>query len=534
MDETLRRSDAGRYKIEQLLDLVSVGQIRIPRFQRGLKWTAGDVEKLFDSIYRGFPIGTLLFWRRHAEAARITIGPLTIEAPAVSEALWVVDGQQRITSLAATLLPSPEHAYDPRFELSFDLAQERFVRRTSGEEAEERLPIRDAFNLQRVLSWLRERDLPASYQDRAFRLADRLRNYEIPAYIVSTDDESSLRQIFDRTNTFGKRMTRAEVFHALHSAGVSPEQTDLRTLAEEVGALGFGNLDDNTLLFCVLAQRHPDVLRDFHSEFGQSEDLGDTFAATRTAIQRSIEFLQFEADVPHFSLVPYQHLTVGLVRFFGLHPEPDEVVRVLLRRWFWRAATQGPIARLGTTGTLRTTTQAINGDSAYHSVQSLLQLTGSPARNPQLTTFRWNTADVRIAVAALASLQPRDPATNESISVTNAIESLGRDSLVTFVAPKFSNVAKTAANRVFLSPDSSTRESDVQLAFASADKEVLQSHAISANAAQFLIEGAISEFLNERAQALGEHIANFVSARAEWERPQLPSLRALLAEDADE
>ena len=80
-----------------------------------------------------------------------------------------------------------------------------------------------------MLSWLRERNLDDEVRERAFRLADHLRNFEIPAYIVTSDDEAALRQIFDRTNTFGKQMTRAEVFHALNTStrpGIATNQTD--------------------------------------------------------------------------------------------------------------------------------------------------------------------------------------------------------------------------------------------------------------------------------------------------------------------
>ena len=77
------------------------GRVRIPKFQRPLRWDAKDVLSLLDSVYRGYPIGTLLFWRRPAEADPIVHGTVSIAAPAVTDALWVVDGQQRIISLIA-------------------------------------------------------------------------------------------------------------------------------------------------------------------------------------------------------------------------------------------------------------------------------------------------------------------------------------------------------------------------------------------------------------------------------------------------
>ncbi|WP_462186594.1 DUF262 domain-containing protein, partial [Frankia sp. CcWB2] len=85
VDESSRRSDAARFKIEELLDNARHGQIRIPRFQRGLRWMSSDVEKLFDSIYKGFPIGTLLFWRRAPPAGTMEIGPIRIAANARSD-----------------------------------------------------------------------------------------------------------------------------------------------------------------------------------------------------------------------------------------------------------------------------------------------------------------------------------------------------------------------------------------------------------------------------------------------------------------
>lgn len=102
----------------------------MPHFQRGLRWKSSNVVELFDSIYRGYPIGSLLFYKRPAEAERLSVGPLTVDAPETSEAWWVVDGQQRVTSLAACLarpvpLPDKPSKEDP-FVLYFDAEDQRF------------------------------------------------------------------------------------------------------------------------------------------------------------------------------------------------------------------------------------------------------------------------------------------------------------------------------------------------------------------------------------------------------------------------
>ena len=104
-----------RPRVEQIRPVELVvwarrGRLRIPSFQRSFRWDRDDVVKLFDSVLRGYPVGTLLMWQRPAAAARLEIGPLKIDAPEAVDAYWVVDGQQRVTSLVGALAASPEWA----------------------------------------------------------------------------------------------------------------------------------------------------------------------------------------------------------------------------------------------------------------------------------------------------------------------------------------------------------------------------------------------------------------------------------------
>ena len=358
MPSGLEQTQASSYAIHELIALVENGIIRIPHFQRGQRWGPGDVAKLFDSIYKGYPIGTLLLWKRPAPATEMIlgnqrIGIIRIQAPARTDALWVVDGQQRITALATALLPMDGTIGTMRA-LYFDLDKERFGWRPSSPR-DAHLPVREAYKLPRVMAWLRERNLDEPLQDRAFKLADRLRNYRIPSYAVEAEvegDMAPLREVFDRINTFGKRMNRAEVFQALTASDTQGER-DLRQLTDDIAARGFGTVAENTLVLCVLSVRGPNVLRDFRAEFaGGSSQLTKTIDHADTAINGAITFLRDDAGVPHFDLVPYQHLLVTLVRFFALHKNPTDWDLVLLRRWYWRAALHGPLPKLGATGTL--------------------------------------------------------------------------------------------------------------------------------------------------------------------------------------
>src|SRR2546427_2270147 len=67
--------------------------LNVPEFQRKYAWQAPQVADLVDSLCRGYPIGTLLLWESAYDSPRSALGEQ-------GRKLWIVDGQQRVTSLA--------------------------------------------------------------------------------------------------------------------------------------------------------------------------------------------------------------------------------------------------------------------------------------------------------------------------------------------------------------------------------------------------------------------------------------------------
>ncbi len=88
------------YSLSTLLEEIDRGEIALPDIQRPFVWKPAKVRDLFDSMYRGFPIGHLLFWATGAEMGARRIGTHPHEA---APRLMIVDGQQRLTSLYAVL-----------------------------------------------------------------------------------------------------------------------------------------------------------------------------------------------------------------------------------------------------------------------------------------------------------------------------------------------------------------------------------------------------------------------------------------------
>jgi len=81
------------------------GTIKIPQFQRDFVWSKARSALLLDSIVRGFPIGTFILWKTTERLRSIrNIGDLLLPDTSAGDAIkYVLDGQQRLTSLFVTL-----------------------------------------------------------------------------------------------------------------------------------------------------------------------------------------------------------------------------------------------------------------------------------------------------------------------------------------------------------------------------------------------------------------------------------------------
>jgi hypothetical protein len=92
------------YDLNSLIKFVELGEIGLPDIQRPFVWPNAKVRDLFDSMYRGYPVGYLLFWQNSLTEPARTIGADDKQKP---PRLLIVDGQQRLTSLYAVIQDVP-------------------------------------------------------------------------------------------------------------------------------------------------------------------------------------------------------------------------------------------------------------------------------------------------------------------------------------------------------------------------------------------------------------------------------------------
>jgi hypothetical protein len=101
MAETLYKDTT--YTVSLLVQSIGLGKVALPDIQRPFVWQAAKVRALFDSMYKGFPVGYLLFWETGADPGARQIG---VDTKAAVPNSLIVDGQQRLTSLFAVMTGS--------------------------------------------------------------------------------------------------------------------------------------------------------------------------------------------------------------------------------------------------------------------------------------------------------------------------------------------------------------------------------------------------------------------------------------------
>jgi len=494
------------FSVATLLEAIRKGRVRIPRFQRGFRWNDEDRRQLFDSLQAGYPVGTLLLARGEAPADRMALGGYAVEVPAVSDALWVVDGQQRLSTLAMALLEDHSGAFRPIF---FDLEQNRFVVGTRRRAPPPHwVPAHVLASSSTLNRWLRESSVSDLLSDRADDIARRVREYTLPAYLVPYDgrDDTLLKEIFARINRRGRSLESYEVFQALH-AGVQGEKGPMDRVRDDLTRLGFGTIEHRYIERAAIAVLEKgDPGRSLQEQVA-GEAVPALFERVSSSLALAIEFLAGDVGVPHIDLLPYSGALFTLARFFALHPKPHARNRELLCRWFWRGTLSADHKTDNSTD--RPKWQAIAPDE-HASIQKLLRLlppVGLSDLPTGLQSYRRGNARVDIELLAMYALGPRmlvgeEKGVELSVSSLRAAESTFPLQLVD-VPP---GVDKTTA-LFLLHP----RVSIETLREQAPDESLLASHAIDRAAFQLLLEGDTVQFCAHRAEALVRHLRAFLT-----------------------
>ncbi|MCC5899249.1 MAG: DUF262 domain-containing protein [Phormidium sp. BM_Day4_Bin.17] len=526
--------------VEGLVRELKRGLIRVPDFQRPLRWESGDVKLFFDSIYQGYPVGSFLMRRAYAPAFVIRYGPVRVDAPESNSALWVVDGQQRLTALTAGLARDEEMPTTPDdpWVLYFDAREQIFhVPPRSGIFPSTWVPITQLLDASALSEWVFnwEHAKYSELRKSVFEAGSRIRQYEIPLYVVETGDEKLLRDIFYRINDSGKRMKWEDVHGALFGRK-SDEPSTLSGLADNLKTLGVGRPSESQLLSAIIAFKGLDPTQSISKHYRRDpEILRDAVSEALPALRQVLIFLKTQAEIHHLRLLPRSLPFFVLTKFFGLYPEPNSRTISLLVRWTWR--TLLGIKSIDERTLLRRSLGAIEGNEAERTMQKMLgeipKTKGSGFALPQ--KFDARAADSRIVLVALSSLHPLNPENGKPIDIADLIEEYDLNAFQKIISGG-TEVTYGPSNRILLSPIvKGVRKEIIDLIDREgSNSKILKSHCIDKNAAELLGRGEHDEFLSCRRKLLTETVNSFGSRLAAWDMNDRPSIDYILQKTGEE
>nr|WP_269112169.1 DUF262 domain-containing protein [Delftia acidovorans] len=335
-----------------MLQRISEGEVRVPAFQRDFVWEPDRVQFLMDSIYKGYPIGTVLFWRTKEKLLHDRdVGPFTLPNPKAQYPIdYVLDGQQRLTSIFSTFQSELQKNPDSKVkwvDIYFDLhakpdAQDsQFVALEDSEVRDHHVPLRYLFDVTKWAAYTRKISDPGT-----LAILDSLqalfKEAQIPVETVETEEHSKIAIIFERINRGGVPLDTYQLLSAWTWSGDFDLRKRFEELTIELDEVGYFDLHDDPdlLLKCCAA-----VIRNDASAHAivdlKGAEVRDAFQTFRTGLLGAIDFLRRDIGAASLKVLPYKSMIIPLVRCFatdkaaGFHPNAAQ--RKALRKWFWHS-----------------------------------------------------------------------------------------------------------------------------------------------------------------------------------------------------
>ncbi|MFE7616727.1 DUF262 domain-containing protein [Streptomyces sp. NPDC057496] len=519
--------------LEQVLERIAQGELRVPKFQRPFLWRPEQMLQLFDSMERGYPIGSLLIWETNIPLESLdAIGGRRIPpAPEGAKVAYILDGHQRLSTLFGVLHRSadaPRSArqedwmwwvYRPLVRSEHDGVRYRHWK--SGEEVpSDFLPMRSVLRTLDFLEYARklfDASISREEADRltkeSERVAKRVKNYKVSVVRMEGGTLQQSMEVFSRINTTGQRMRSDQMVSALTYGTIGSETLSdkMEEIKGRVAASGFGEIPIMTIFQTVLAlSGEEDVQGDTSWEAMARKVQGQLMAAVKDTdliLQKVVEFLREEIKVPLARLVPYNVQIMLLAVFFHFSDEVQAEQRIKLRHWFWTTSLAGTFAG-------STTTQVRNflmEMKAFARGEGGLSYSGERARSfPE----RFDLRSARVRAYLLWDLQTFPDRKNPDGGTANVLEQLATAYSETYrhiITQSRVPGASSPANRIVMTtpPGVSIRQALIKLA-EDGRTGILDSHGVSLASIEHLKADEFTEFILARQRELASRERQFI------------------------
>jgi hypothetical protein len=319
-------------KVKQLVADYRAGHIVIPEFQREYVWRKSKAPRLIDSLYRGFPISSLLLWQSAQQTRARRNNPRPTRTSRMS---WLIDGQQRVITLARTM------SGDEGIEVVFHPEHDQFRLANAATRNDRNwFRIADLWddNLYRQLRRNLDGGRHADKREARFEEVRNILEYEVPLITMVNHSFDDAVEAFTRINTLGVRLKVEDIesakVAARHSGFIANEVVPF---LENLRRQGFTRLNIMHLFrACAFIARPDGRSRTPLHELEESEILR-AWKQTRQATEQALGLIRGELGLVNMDILWSGALLVPLIVLCATTPPRERQARALVA-WLALAA----------------------------------------------------------------------------------------------------------------------------------------------------------------------------------------------------
>jgi uncharacterized protein with ParB-like and HNH nuclease domain len=229
LDYRNQKINISNCNIYDFIRQLAAGEFLIPTFQRLFVWNPENISNLWDSIYRAYPIGTILFWKTRMQLhVHRKPGGFYIPEDATAAAKYksyILDGQQRATSLLISFFGGTgkvreQHSFD--FTLYFDLTkavfffEKDYYRHRWDADPAFLIPLKDVPGLPDDFAGqiTKKTGFSEAVEKNLEQLKYLFSDYSIPLICLEGYDIAAVCAIYERINQTGTRLQNMDILIA--------------------------------------------------------------------------------------------------------------------------------------------------------------------------------------------------------------------------------------------------------------------------------------------------------------------------------
>lgn len=340
----MQQPKSGHVNYSNLINDIEKGTIKIPQFQREFVWTKSQSAGLVDSILKGYPIGTFILWKTKERLRSVrNIGRISLpEIPEGDFANYVLDGQQRMTSLYASLKGEKILREDGKEE---DFS-EIYINLTALEDEQVVVISEEKENGVYIkLTELLKMDLQMlinNYYDYIPKIQNyyqKIQTYEFSTITVEDVPIDVATEIFTRINVGGKDLTVFEIMCAktydYNKKFDLAEKYD--ELIKRLENVKYETIPSSTVLQSVSVCLVKECSKKNILKLNKNEFI-DSWDNIINSFEHAVDYIRSFYRIPVSQLLPYDGLLIPFTYFFykNNNNKPTGDMEIYLQDYFWR------------------------------------------------------------------------------------------------------------------------------------------------------------------------------------------------------